>query len=215
MKTNVLLFLTGLSFVLTPVSNIGVLRGAEAANAQEPILNETPDSYQLSIRDLIQIGVFNEPAMTTDQRIDGAGQIRVPLLGPVRIAGRGVREVESLIEDLYIEEEIFINPQVTLRVQEYAPKEVSVLGEVNNKGRIPFPIEANTMDIIEVISKANGFTALARATHVQITRTGPDGQDQTYELNVERMIDGRRRRGQQESIPIFPGDIIYVPQRFW
>ncbi|MBL4576652.1 MAG: polysaccharide biosynthesis/export family protein, partial [Opitutaceae bacterium] len=44
-------------------------------------------SYRLSIRDQIEISLFDEPELNDTQRIDGQGQIEVSLIGPTTLTG--------------------------------------------------------------------------------------------------------------------------------
>lgn len=189
---------------------------------------QTPDSlpegfdaanYQLSERDQIEIIVYDEPDLSISQRIDGRGQVRVPLLGTTRIAGKTVREAEKLLETSYVDRRILRDPMVTIRVSEYAPKEVSVLGAVANPGRVALPIEAGSLDIVEVISNVGGFTGIARSDRVRVSRRAANGREQTFTVNVERMISGGGRRDRfqssQRQFEVLPGDIIYVDERLF
>ncbi len=166
-------------------------------------------SYRLNLRDQIEIELFGEPELTTTQRIDGRGQVRVQLIGAVILAGKTVRAAEDYIETLYVEKRILKNPMATVRVIEYAPREVNVLGEVATPGALPFPPEINEMDIVDVIAKAGGFTQLARRTRVEVTRLGSSGKVVVNEVNVEDLIRGRSRDGSRFMIQ--PGDTISVP----
>ena len=168
-------------------------------------------NYRLSVRDQIEFDVFDEPLGMT-QRIDGSGQIRIPLLGNQEISGMTVREAEDFIEKLYVENRILRNPTVTIRVAEYAPREVAILGAVGSPGTQEFPIERNQMDIVEVVSRAGGFTGIARSNAVSVTRIDDDGGERTFTVDVESMITGSRRDG-SERFKILPGDVIWVRER--
>ncbi len=169
--------------------------------------------YRLSVRDQIDIQVFEEPDLSLTQRIDGDGQIRIPLLGNRRIAGKTVREAEDFIENLYQEEGMLRDPMITVRVNQYAPKEVSILGAVGRPGKQEFPIERNRLDIVDVVSRAGGFSGIARGNAVHITRRDErTGEEETFTVNVESMITGSRR-GDGERFYVYPGDVIWVPER--
>ncbi len=171
-------------------------------------------SYRLSIRDRVQFSVRGENDLNTEQRIDGNGRIRVPLLRNVTIKDMTVREAEAHIEGLYIAEEIFRDPEVTLRISEYAPKYAYVLGQVNQPGEIAFPLEVNSVDIVRIISMAGGFTRIARSDRVSITRAGEEGDEATFNVDVRNLFDNRGRGdGGRERLRIYPGDIVFVPER--
>lgn len=175
----------------------------------------TPANYQLSVRDQIQLVVYEEPDLSTEQRIDGRGQVRIPLIGTTRLAGMTVREAEEYLERAYVEQKFLRNPMVSIRVADYAPKEVDVLGAVVTPGKLTFPMEANSLDIVDVISRMGGFTGIARSNRVRVTRVGSDGRETDFTVNVERMITGRGRGGPEQPVDIYPGDVIWVPERLF
>lgn len=170
----------------------------------------TPESYPLSVRDRISFFVLNEAETEVEQRIDGEGRIRLPYIGTVRIEGMTARQAESTIEEAFVAREIYIDPQVTIRVTEYAIKEVAVLGEVKQPGTLAFPIEAALLDIREAISMAGGFTNIAKTNKVVVTRQS-GGRKETFEVDVEEMLE----EGESETFMVEPGDVIFVPERFF
>lgn len=172
-----------------------------------------PESYQMKVRDLVSFSVLNEPETAGEQRIDGQGRIRVPYLDTMTIAGMTVREAEDLLERTYIANDIYITPQITVRVVEYAVREVSVLGEVNKPGNIALPIEADGLDIREVISQAGGFTNIARSRKVVVTRRMGNSKE-TFEVDVDDMLR-KGKSGASSGFLVQAGDVVYVPERFF
>lgn len=172
-------------------------------------------SYRIMIRDQVQITVFDEADLSTAQRVDGKGQLRVPLLGNVKISGLTIRDAEELLERRFVEGEFLKEPMVTLKIVEYATREVSVLGAVRSPGVIPFPFEVNSMDIVDVISKTGGLAGIARGEAVRVTRLDEDGQEKISIVNVESLITGKGRRSDSDRFLIYPGDVIYVPDRLF
>jgi len=174
----------------------------------------TSEFYRLSIRDQIVLTVYGEPDLTAEERIDGRGQIRVPLLGTMRIAGMTVRQAEELIQKSYIDNRLLRQPMVTLRVSDYAAKEVAVFGAVVSPGKLAFPIEASSLDIVDVIAAMGGFTGIAKSNAVKVTR-GAGGQGNEFTVDVESMITDRRRKKNSTDVKILPGDVIWVPERLF
>ncbi len=167
--------------------------------------------YRMYVRDLVRVAVHGEPEMTVDRRIDGQGEINVPLIGQVKVAGLTASAAQELISKRYREEEIFIRPQVVVSLIEYSPKEVMVLGEVTKQGKQSLPPESAAISIVEVITSAGGFTRIAKGDAVRVTRKDDQGVEQATTINVERLIDGRGKSG--ETFMLQPGDVVYVPER--
>ncbi len=198
-------------FLLRSAALAATFALAQAATAQQPTAQSTDETvnYRLTYRDQIEIQIFDEPDLSSTQRIDGSGQIRVPLIGNVTLVGKTVREAEQFIEHLYVENRILRKPMATMRVLEYVPREVNVLGEVGTPGALAFPPEIIEMDIVDVIAKAGGFTQVARKNRVEVTRLGVDGRPVVTEVNVDDMIRGRDREGRRFMVR--PGDTVSVP----
>jgi protein involved in polysaccharide export with SLBB domain len=173
----------------------------------------TPDvtRYRLFVRDLVRMAVQGESDMTVDRRIDGLGEIYVPLLGHVKISGMTPAEAQSAIAKRYMEEDIFIKPEVVITVVEYSPKEIMVLGQVGRQGKQSLPAEASSISIVEAITSAGGFTRIGKGDAVRVTRRDEKGVEQSVTLNVEKMIEGRGNSG--EAFLLQPGDVVFVPER--
>ena len=192
---------------LVLVLMLGTVRiyGAEVKDAKS-------SGYKLFPRDLIKMTILGEPDMTLERRIDGDGRVSLPLIGNVEIRGMTIPQAEDKIRAIYVEREIYIRPQVNLSISEYYPREVSVLGQVRNPGKISLPIEAETISIVEAISKAGGFTRISKGEAVQVTRHKPDGTDQSTTVDVSGMIEGK---GAKTSFLVEPDDVVFVPERIF
>ena len=182
-------------------------------NIRQSNTDGTNPNYRLSIRDRIEISVFDEPNLATAQGIDASGEIKLPLIGVFEVAGMTVRDVEKMLEEQYVEQKFLRNPIVNIDVLDYSPKEISVLGPgIASSGQIPFPPEIERIDIVEIISMAGGFAPLAKKKAVQVTRDLPNGSVLKLEVNVEEMIEGRKNKKPVETVYIYPGDLIYVDE---
>ncbi|KAF0096317.1 MAG: polysaccharide export outer membrane protein [Puniceicoccaceae bacterium 5H] len=173
------------------------------------------DIYRLNQQDLLTITVYDNPDLTTNQRIDVQGRVQIPLLGRIEIAGMTVGEAEQKIEQLFKDERYLRNPQVTVAVDEYSKKEISIFGEVRSPGQIALPIESNRIPIVEALSRAGGFTGVASTGDVKITRTTEDGRQTTIRVDVEKFMKAREDVSNADGYFVYPGDIIVVPQRLF
>ena len=175
----------------------------------------TSPNYRLSIRDRISVTVFDEPNLAHAQGIDAKGEIKLPLIGVFSVVGKTVREVEDILENQYVEQKFLRNPIVNIDVLVYSPKEVSILGPgIARAGLITLPPEIERVDIVELVSMAGGFTPLAKRKDVKITRDLPNGSQLVLPVNVEEMIEGRKKNRKTETVYIYPGDLIFVDEVF-
>lgn len=188
---------------------------APLARAADPDAGATappPKDYQIAIRDTIEFQMYNQLDMTMVQRVTSNGEIRLPLVGTVKIAEMTLRDAERKLENLFRDGGFFVKPQVILSVQQYDDRFVAVLGQVKDPARIPLDSETTTIGILHAITQVGGFTRVARTDSVQVLRVGPDGHDQRLIVNTDDLL----HQAESASVPEFqlrPGDIVFVPER--
>jgi protein involved in polysaccharide export with SLBB domain len=175
-----------------------------------PAANTSDKSdYQIEPRDQIKFQVTGEADEPLIGRVSTAGEISIPLLGAVKVAGLSLRQAEDLMEKRYRAGGFFLNPQVILSFDAYAPRSVSVLGQVNNPSSVDFTIEREQMGIVSAITKAGGFTRVARPDSVKVTRN-IDGKDTTFTVNVAAYLS---ETSSDSEFKLMPDDIVFVPER--
>lgn len=168
--------------------------------------------YRLTVTDRIRVSIFQEDDLAEISRIDARGNINLKLVGEIHVAGLTVNEAQHAIEQAYIDGRYLRNPQATVSVEEYAPREVSIQGQIKAPGRYLLPIES-TYSIVELVTKAGGLTDIAKGTNVVVTRVLPDGSKKTFTVDVESIIRGKNTTKETHSLLLEPGDIVYVPER--
>ncbi|MFA5057924.1 MAG: polysaccharide biosynthesis/export family protein [Opitutaceae bacterium] len=169
--------------------------------------------YKLTNADRLRITVFGEPDLSTISRIDARGNVNLYLIGDVHVAGSTVNEAQKIIEAAYHDGRYLRNPQVTISVEDYAPRTVTVDGQVKSPGSISLPAES-TLTVYQAIIRAGGFTDIAKGSAVSVTRVLPDGSKKVFTVDVDSLIKGKDRANvKDDTLLLEPGDIIYVPER--
>lgn len=170
--------------------------------------------HRLQLADRVRVAVYQEDDLTTLTRVDARGMINLPLLQEILIGGLTIVEAQQTIEKAFREGRFLRAPQVTVSVEEYAPREVSISGQIRNSGRYPLPNES-TYTIVELVTKAGGITDIGKGTAVNITRILPDGTKKIFTVDVDSLIKGKKGDGKVEAnnILLLPGDVVYVPER--
>lgn len=174
-----------------------------------PLNVSDKSDYKIEPRDQIKFQVTGEADEPLIGRVSTAGEISIPLLGAVKVAGLSLRDAEDLMEKRYRAGGFFLNPQVILSFDAYAPRSVSVLGQVNNPSSVDFTIEREQMGIVSAITKAGGFTRVARPDSVKVTRN-IDGKDTTFTVNVSAYLN---ETSSDSEFKLMPDDIVFVPER--
>jgi polysaccharide biosynthesis/export protein len=183
------------------------------SSANEPAKPATVLSYKITLTDLLRVDIYQEDDLRTMSRVDAKGKINLPLVGEVVVAGLTVSEAQKAVENAYRDGRYLRSPQVTINVEAYAAREVSIQGQVRSPGRYPMPIET-AMTVLELVTRAGGFTDTAKGTAVNVTRVAPDGTKQVFTIDVDSLLKGKSRANiGDNSLMLEPGDIVFVPER--
>lgn len=171
--------------------------------------------YVLRQMDVVSIQVFGEDDLSSTQRVDANGKIRMGLLGTVDVAGLSLREAEAKLQELFVQERYLRDPQVAMSVLQYAPQFVSILGQVAKPGRIELEGESGGIRLVDAISAVGGFTGIAKSDAVRITRTEPDGAERVVTVNATRLVNGKADDFPEEFVLLQAGDVVNVPERLF
>jgi polysaccharide export outer membrane protein len=150
--------------------------------------------------DLLEMSVFDTPELSGKLRVSNTGDVVLPLVGRLQVAGLKAEEAATLIGRKFAEGGYVKEPQVTVFIAEYATQNVAVLGEVKNPGIYP---AFGAHDLLDYLSAAQGLTPLAGTT-ISIThpRRPADPEFVTLTAGVNP------KPGSNPEI--LPGDRIFV-----
>jgi polysaccharide export outer membrane protein len=174
-----------------------------AAKAASPAASAQPladSSVRLGAGDLIEIGVFGVPDLSTKVRISNSGDVYLPLIDYVHIADLTVDEAQKLIEKRLQDGGFVRGPHVTIFVNESASQAITVIGEVSRPGPYPAIGERHLFDMI---SAAGGLTDKA-GRNITIVHKG------NLEQKVELHLPTNLGEDTQDNVAIRPGDTIIV-----
>lgn len=178
--------------------------GGERPKAPEaPVVSQAPDTT-LGPGDVFDVRVYGEKDLSDAFRVASDGTIDYPLLGTIQVAGMTPTEAAKVIENGLKEGSFLKKPQVTVFVKEYTSKKVSVFGQVKQPGTFPYK---DGMSIVEAISLAGGFTAMARGNDTTVTRV-EEGDKRRFKVPVEEIGQGKTA-----NFVLRAGDIVFVPER--
>lgn len=190
-----------------------LLASASTGLAQSSSATEAKKSYvhRLQLADRVRVAIYQEDDLTTVARIDARGMINLPLIQEIPVGGLTVTEAQEAIQKAYREGRFLRAPQVTVSVEEYAPREVSIQGQIRNPGRYQLPNES-TYTLSELVTKAGGISDIGKGTAVNVTRIQADGTKKIFTIDVDSLIKGKKE-GKAEDLLLMPGDVVYVPER--
>jgi polysaccharide export outer membrane protein len=179
--------------------------------------------YAVGPEDLLQVTFLGQDKLGREVRVNGKGEIALPLIGAVKVAELSPQKIETLLDQLYREQKYIKNPQITVFVKEYRHQKVMVTGAVNKPGSYDI---IGPRTLLEMLGRAEGLKENA-GNIVQIVRhqsysevnkaknqageqsrqTYPPGSDIT-EINLNQLLT---KGVAGLNVPIRNGDVIYVP----
>ncbi len=172
-------------------------RGRDVANV--PSLS-APTGYILSANDQVAVEVFGEDDLRSNGRLNGEGNLSVPLLGSVHLAGLSLTQAASRLTELY-GKDYLVNPKVNVSLIGYARRRFTMLGQVNRPGSYEMPEGSpEGIELLEAIAMAGGYTRIAAPEKVSIKRGN----------KVIRVDAKKQARGGHDAFTILPGDTITV-----
>ena len=154
----------------------------------------------LGAGDELEITIFGVSDLTTHARVGSDGNISMPLVGDIRVAGLTSREAEGAIAAGLRRNHILNNPQVSVYVKEYTNSEISVVGQIVKPGVYSTLGPHRLLDILQL---AGGLTEKA-ANEASIAHRG-GGNAITVELPKN---PGEMARN---NVELLPGDTVVVP----
>ena len=163
-------------------------------------------AYRLKPLDVIEMRVFQEQDMDTLCKIGANGEIILPLINNVKVAGLTLQQAQSRIKELY-EKDYLVNANVSLYIREYAPQRVYVIGQVNRPGEVLFPPEEE-MTLSRAIAGAMGTTRIANLRSLNVKRKMPDGTIKVFEVDLKAILSDKHAK----DFPIYDGDTIEVTE---
>jgi polysaccharide export outer membrane protein len=150
--------------------------------------------------DLLEVGVYGAPDFGKEVRVADSGDISLPLIGGVHVAGLTVAQAEKLVQTRLSDGGYFTDPQVSIFEKEYATQGVSVLGEVQKPGIYPL---IGTHALFDAVSAAGGLTPKA-GNAITITHRNNPKEAQTVVLPPNQSFNP------SNNVPVFPGDTVAV-----
>jgi polysaccharide biosynthesis/export protein len=192
------------TIVLLSVALLTLAVGLRSSTAQSTGGSASAHSDYLLIGagDLVNVTVFREPDLAAKSRVDADGNITLPLIGRVHVAGLAPQQAQKVVAASYEEAHYLRSPQVSLLVDEYATQSISVIGEVQKAGAYPATAPRS---VIDVIAFAGGLTPIADR-HITIQHRGSVNDKE------EVFLSNNSDKALAAQVMVYPGDIVMVPK---
>jgi len=162
--------------------------------------NQSPNIL-IGAGDLLSVVVFDTPELSTSARVTQDGEVNLPVLGRLHLAGMTTIDAARKIELELRTRRLLLEPHVTVLISEYATQGATVMGEVRTPGVYP---TLGTRRLLDMISVAGGLQPTAGKTVSIIHRDDPQHPE-----NIALQSQPGKLSAQQNPV-ILPGDTIIV-----
>ena len=183
-------------------SRTGNTSSSSSAASSGPVSSglSAPTGYVLTSNDQVSVEVFGEDDLRTAGRLNGEGNLSIPLLGSVHLAGLTLSQAASKLTEMY-GRDYLVNPRVNVTLIGYAKRRFTMLGQVNRPGSYEMPDGSpEGVDLLEAIAMAGGYTRIAAPERVTVRRGS-----QVLKVDAKRMA-----KGDHAGFVVQPGDTVTV-----
>jgi polysaccharide export outer membrane protein len=163
------------------------------------------DDYRMGTGDVLRINVYGNPDLGTEARVGEDGGLTFPLIGEVKAAGKTPSAVEKDIASRLSKGGFIVDPNVNLNIVQFRGQQISVLGRVNQPGKIT----------LEKVSRITDALALARgvsadgADTVTLVRT-QDGKTEYRDIDLVAIF---KQGGEASNVLVQDGDVLNVSRQ--
>ncbi|MCG7218877.1 polysaccharide biosynthesis/export family protein [Acinetobacter sp. AG3] len=181
-----------------------------SSNNLVSLFNSSQNIYRLSAGDVLSIQLWAYPEITPPIQdatnikavgypIDPNGNVQLPLVGSVHIAGKTLAETNRFLHNQFAK--YLKHPDVVVRVLSYEGRRYFVNGQVIRSGQ--YTLNDQPISIYTALGQAGGIdTKTGDTTNIQLIRNG-----QTYNLNT---IQLEKQGFSLHQLLIQPNDTIFV-----
>ena len=174
------------------------------------LFKNQPSIYKLSPGDVLSIQLWAYPEITPPIQdatnikavgypIDPNGNVYLPLVGQVRVAGKTLAETNQLFRNQF--SKYLKHPDVVVRVLSYEGRRYFVNGQVMRSGQ--YTLNDQPISIYTALGQAGGIdTKTGDTTNIQLIRRG-----ETYKLNTILL---EKQGLSLHNLLIQPNDTIFV-----
>ena len=170
--------------------------------------------YKIGPDDLLEISVNEDEKFNKTVKVSSQGNIKLPLIGILKVNGLTAIKLEREIESLLAEQYIY-DPHVTVIIKEHRNQRISVMGAVARPGTYDFTGRTTLSDVLVMTGglreDAGPLLFLTRSpgAGIQKPKNESDGQrPNTFVISLEDLL----LNGETDSnLALMHGDVINIP----
>jgi polysaccharide export outer membrane protein len=175
-----------------------------ASRVPAPIVTVFVKAAQAKLNEFFTTMMSSVGGATRSLTVRPDGNLSLPLLGEVGVAGRTVGDLQTSLSQRY--QAIFRYIDISINVVSSLYQRIAVLGEVARPG--VFPVNGE-LSLPQALAMAGGFLESAQPKNVIVIRQNPDETYTGVKYNMKEMV---QQGGTGMNVFLHPRDIIVVPK---
>ena len=158
-----------------------------------------PDYYVVSHGDMMNIWVYGVTEESFEAEVDSYGNINIPIVGPIGVAGLSFKDAKNLIVAKLVT--AYMNASIIVNISKYSTIQVSLTGNVKAPGIYNISALSTAKDLLVHAGgvKSNG-------TVRSITLQRADGS--VHAVDLYELLLGQNNK---PALFLRTGDVIYIP----
>lgn len=162
--------------------------------------------YLIGAGDVVNINVWRNPEVSVSVPVRPDGKITTPLVEDLQAAGKTstqlARDVEKALEK-YIQQ-----PMATVIITSFVgpyDQQIRVIGQAAKPQALAY---RQGMSLMDVLIAVGGVTDFAAGNKANIVRT-VDGKERMVGVRLQDLL---RDGDISANVPMFPGDVLVIPE---
>lgn len=190
------------SHTIAPRSDLVIAQSQELPppTTTDLILPQRP--FVIGPLDQVSVEVYGLPELSRSVQVDSAGQISLPLVGSLQVAGKTPDQVGQIYAD-GLRGHYVRNPHVTVNLTDTVSQNMSVGGAVGSPGIYPV---IGRMTLLRALARAQGINEFGKENEVVVYRR-VNNKDMAALYDVRAI-----RAGAYADPEIYANDVIEVSE---
>ena len=183
---------------ILPIYGAKLFRNPPSTFAPLDMVPVTPD-YLIGPGDELLIQVWGQVTLNSRFTVDRAGNIYIPQVGTMRVAGMPFGQVQDYLKSQM--GKVFRNFDLNVNMGQLRSIQVFVVGQARRPGNYTI---SSLSTLVNALFVTGGPTPQGSMRHIQVKRGGKIVTD--YDL-YDLLLHGDK----STDVQLLPGDVIYIP----
>lgn len=182
--------------------SLETVAGAVSEDARCLTLPKPEPEMVIQPEDVLNLFVYHDRMLTNEYRVEHSGEILLPFVGPVEVAGQNVCQVEETVQDKL--SDILKSPSVEVLDVVRQPQKVEVF--LAGCSPLSGAMELNAEEtLLQFLARTNSIDSGGDLSRVMVFRQSGE----TFSIDIKQSLETGDRGCHME---LMAGDVVYLPK---